>query len=203
MAATGTSDPTKGVNVTYNEDSLGEADELELIDEAGSVEVERIGNHRVRIKFKASGGGLPVSNVDFGDDTTTAQEEWERAGSRSIDMSQFPATLGAKARSVLFKVVLENSHDTNDFYVEARLWDVTHDVLVAGTTLSNEGEADRNVAVEFTSGELTVGNAAGNIRSDEVTIYRVEFRIVEDAGVVQDSYRAILGNARVQFYYTE
>jgi hypothetical protein len=199
------SDPTKGVNIVYNADSLGEVDEIEILDEAGAVEVQNISGNRLRMKFKQSGGGLPISTVDFGDDTTDAAETWTRAGSRTIDMSQFPAALGSKTRSVVFKVVLENSHDTNDFYVEARLWDATdgHDVLVADTLLSNEAEADRNIAVEFTSPELTVGSDPGNIRDDVVAIYRVEFRIVEDAGTVQPAYRAILGNARIQILYEE
>lgn len=197
------SDPTKGINVTYNADSLGEADELEILDDAGAVEAERIGGNRIRLKFKASGGGLPVASIDFGDDTTAAEDIWTRTGSRTVDMSQFPATLGAKVRSIVFKAVLENSHDTNDFYVEARLWDVTHDILVASTLLSNQAASARQQATEFTSPALAVGSANGEIREDVVGTYRAEFRLVQDAGTVQPEYRAILGNARLQILYEE
>lgn len=142
---------------------------------------------------------IPVHELVFSEETTSGSSVYVRQGSRTIDMSRYPETLGPLARRVRFIAVLEcNVHDPA-FFAEVRLFDRTHSVAVAGTTLDNSGEVDRTVAKEFVSGELTVGTSAGNVRSDVAALYSVQFRA---NGVISPpAQQVILGGAFVRISY--
>ncbi len=124
---------------------------------------------------------------------------WTRFGARAIDMAPYPIVTGY-TRLVQFVATLENTLASADWYAEARLFDVTHNVEVFNTLLSNSAETDRSVAKEFTSGYLVVGSASGNVRNDGVTIYSAQFRA---NGTITDekSQRAVIGNGRLRIFY--
>lgn len=150
--------------------------------------------------FTAGGGGsdpLPIE-VFFSGEAETASTIFSREGVRSVDMSLYPATIGSLTRQVKFSVCLENSLDTTDYNVEARLFDLTHGVAITGTTFDNTAAPDRSIPTEFVSSALTVGSSAGNIRSDAPALYAVQFR---GDGALGPTDRAILSNAHIKILY--
>lgn len=141
----------------------------------------------------------PDDEIMFAVSDQATLTTFTRAGTpRKIDMNKYPPRVGDYVRKVYFVAVLENADHSLAYNAEVRLWDVTHDVLVAGTTLDNDAEPDRGIATEFKSAALTVGNAAGNIRNDATTMYRVEFRGV---GTVPGGERVVLSGARLAIDY--
>lgn len=135
----------------------------------------------------------------FAVESDTTQTTYARNGIRTIDMSKYPLGIGAYQRKVRFVAVLENSLHSLAFNAEVRLFDYTHGVLVANTTLDNTGAVDRSIATEYTSPILTVGNANGNIRNDVPTMYRCEFRAV--GALTPPLDRVVLGNAFLRISY--
>lgn len=119
-------------------------------------------------------------------------------GARKLDMSRYPARVGGLYRKVRFVATLENALHSVAYNAEVRLWDLTNGVLVTSSTLDNTGAVDRGVATEVTSAALTVGSAAGNVRSDAPTTYAAEFRGV---GVIPGGERVLLGTARIEITY--
>lgn len=126
----------------------------------------------------------------FAGGETTASTIYTRAGARPL---QADAT-----KVYRFKATIETSLATSSYYVQVRLFDITHNVAVTGTTMDNSAlsSANRATATEFTSAALTVGAAAGNLRSDVSTTYEVQFRVT---GTVVDtaSEWAVISNARL------
>lgn len=172
---------------------------------------------RSRIKFDAVvtddpmndrivvGGGLAnevyLEEIVFSAGTfSTGSNTYGRSGSRAVDMGRYPATIGALARQVVFVCSLENALHSATYSARAHLLDVTHaNVEVAGTALDNSAAADKGVAAEYASAALTVGSSSGNVRSDVVTHYAVEF---SGTGIVDPmTERAILSGARLEIRY--
>lgn len=141
---------------------------------------------------------VPSYDIVFAIAAQTAAVGFVRAGGpRTLNMSRYAATLGTLARKVRFVATLENAVHSVAYNAEIHLWDVTHGVLVANTTLDNTSAVDRAVAAEYTSPVLTVGAAAGNIRSDAPALYVAELRAV---GAIPLDER-VLGTARIEITY--
>lgn len=160
----------------------------------GATAADNVGQARIDITIP-----IPIHDIVFSMETTSGTTTYVRQGSRTIDMSKYPATIGALTRRVRFKATLECSEHSAAFYIEARLFDRTNSVEVTGTPLNNSGEVDRSVAKEFTSGVLTVGSSAGNIRSDVIALYAVQFRAV--GTISPPAQQVVLGGAYVQISY--
>lgn len=137
--------------------------------------------------------------IIFAVESDSTLTTFARQGIRTIDMSRYPLNIGIYARKVRFVAVLENSLHSALYNAEVRLFDYTNGVAVTSTTLNNTAPVDRSIATEFTSAELTVGGASGNIRNDAPTMYRCEFRAV---GVLTPPLdRVVLGNAFLRISY--
>ena len=96
---------------------------------------------------------------------------YQRMGGREIDMTPYPATLGGLTRSVRFIATIESSAPAVTATV--KLQDLTHGVVVTGTTLTSVS----SIAEKVDSGPLTVGAAAGDIRDDVATMYEVDLQM--------------------------
>lgn len=136
-------------------------------------------------------GGGGATDIVFGSASFSTTATWTRLGARMVDMSLYPTVTSA-----VFKFTLENSLTSAVWYSQCRLFDLTNNVAVTGTTLDNSAEVDRSLTKEFASAALTVGSAAGNIRSDAPTLYAVQFQAT---GTIADTstMRAIIGGARL------
>lgn len=128
-----------------------------------------------------SGAQLASSNTPFA------------IGSRVLDMDPFLPVLGdGRTRFVRFYTDVEiAASGLCDGYVQ--LYDVTHDVLVTGTNF----QFTNDTVEELSTGPLTVGSNAGNIRDDEPTTYEIRLWKVSDTG----ADRAICHSARVTISY--
>lgn len=115
-----------------------------------------------------------------------------RVGCRTVDMSAFPATIGALNRHVKFVVSIDRSGASTS--VEAQLFDVTHVVAVTGTDLTSTS----TTSDEKTSADLTVGSGAGNIRNDVLTTYEVQLKM---NGGTPNIDQVFLTNARLVITY--
>ncbi len=135
-------------------------------------------------------GGIALAEIVIGAEATTATATYTRLGARKIDLSLYPTATVAK-----FKVDLESTTHSSAWYARARLFDITHNVVIGSTTLDNSGETDRSLVNEF-SATMTIGSASGNFRSDVETEYSVQFQVT---GTITDAsvQRAVIGNARV------
>jgi len=114
-----------------------------------------------------------------------------RIGSREIDLSPFPSTIGSKNRVVTFYAELEASTGTASASII--LQDTTHSTSVTGTSYSTS-----STSLIVYSSVLTVGSSAGNIRDDVTTIYEIQL-----AMPTGDPYgdRAICTNSRIEISY--
>lgn len=129
-----------------------------------------------------------------------ASTDDQSAGSRVVDLSTYADELGPLVRGVRFRAVIENAEHSALYYSEVVLFDVTHNVEVASTTLSNSAAVDRGVAAEYVSELLTVGSDDGDMRNDEATLYRV---FVRGVGTLGGSDQAIVSGALVEVVYEE
>ena len=142
-------------------------------------------------------GGLnnPTDVILVGALFGTDQNTWTRAGSRVLDLStgQYPALQVGRTRSIAFLADLNISGGATS--VEVRLIDVTHGaVLITGCDLVSTSAT----TVELSSGPLTVGGSAGNIRNDVATIYEVNIRM---NGGTPGTDKVFCTNARLTFLY--
>lgn len=115
--------------------------------------------------------GLQSSNVST----------YDRRGGRKIDMSLYPATIGAYTRTVTFVAAVQKTSAATS--VDLQLYDVTHSVQV--TTLSYSTNTD---FTEITTSALTVGSSSGNIRDDVSTLYEVDIRMTGGSIAVDAVY---------------
>ena len=99
---------------------------------------------------------------------STINALFTRAGSRLIDVLYWPATIGPLTRSIYFKADIECS--TFATTANVRLQNITDNETVTGTAL-NTG---LQVNTEVTSAALTVGVAAGNLKSGTPKQYEVQ-----------------------------
>lgn len=135
--------------------------------------------------------GVSFVEFCFAGDIITASSVYTRAGARVIDLSVFSHISSAK-----FYVDIENTIDSNSWFAQARLFDLTHNIEVTGSVLNNSATSPGKDLTQEFSGTLTVGNAAGNLRNDVPTLYAVQ---VETVGSISDpnAQRAIISNARL------
>lgn len=134
---------------------------------------------------------VPLLDGDFSIDLGT----FTRVVARTIDARRLPTTSYGRTLKARLSVVLESS--VVGVTAEAQLYDQTNGVIVTGTTLSNSAAPSKVLPFEVTSGALTVGSSAGNIRRDAVTLYELRLRM--SVGTSPDV--AILRNARLRFTY--
>jgi len=117
-----------------------------------------------------------------------------RLGGREINMSFFPSTFSYLNRAVNFKAIIETT--SSSAVCQVVLMDVTNNVAIANTTGTTSTSSG---LVLFDSGPLTVGTAAGNIRTDAITMYEVHLNM--PSGVVGSDF-AICTNARIEIVYS-
>lgn len=122
---------------------------------------------------------------------STTSTSFTRAGGRQIDMSVFPATIGALTRTVAFSADIDMTGGATS--VEVQLYDITHSVAVTSTDLTSSSTTNTRV----TSGSLTVGSSAGNVRSDVATQYELQFKMNGGGG----SDAVFLTNSRLVITY--
>lgn len=115
---------------------------------------------------------------------------WTRVGARQVNLSPFPPFLNGLTRTARLKVDAEKTSGATS--TDLRLYDVTHSVQVGGTlqTVSNTNEDLTEL--------LTIGSAAGNLRSDAATMYELQMRMT--GGVVGND-SATCTNARLLLTY--
>lgn len=135
---------------------------------------------------------FPQEVVFLADERSTDSSTNVRVGARAIDISLYPATIGALVRTVKFVADLDIiGTPTNS---EASLYNLTDGEAVTSTTLTH----DTSTNTEKTSVALTVGAAAGNIRSDHVAQYVAYQKM--NGGVVGPD-QAFCTNARIVVSY--
>lgn len=159
--------------------------------EAGDVIDDQLNDYIIVVLGSGSGGSrfneIPFVTTKF----ETAESVYDRCGGRKIDMTNYPATIGALNRVVKFVAdVQKTSGATN---VQVRLYDVTHDALVSELTYATNTQF-----VEVESSALTVGSSSGNIRSDTPTLYEAAIRMNGGVLGVDSVY---LTNARLVITY--
>ncbi len=135
-------------------------------------------------------GGIPIAEIVFGAEATTATATYTRLGARKLDLSLFPTVTAAT-----FKVDLESTTHSAAWYARARVFDITNNVVLTSSTLDNSGETDRSLVNEF-SVALTIGTTSGTLRTNANTEYSVQFQVT---GTITDAsvQRAVIGNARI------
>ncbi len=121
---------------------------------------------------------------------TTTSTAFIRAGARQIDMTPYPATIGALTRTVTFVADIDKSSGATT--VEVQLYDTTHTVAVTGTDLTSASNS--NAAV---SAVVTVGSNSGNLRDDNATQYELQFKMNGGGG----SDAVTITNARLVITY--
>jgi hypothetical protein len=164
-----------GVTATINNGTKG----IVLIDSRG---VTLVGAPTLPTRYE-----LNLASGLFSTTSTT----FTRTGGRQIDMSIFPATIGALARTVAFSADIDMTAGATS--VEIQLYDITHSVAVTSTDLTSSSTTNTRV----TSGSLTVGSSAGNIRSDVATQYELQFKMNGGGG----SDAVFLTNSRLVITY--
>ncbi len=122
--------------------------------------------------------------------STTRTAVFTRAGARQIDMTPYPATVGALTRTVKFVANIDKTSGATN--CEVQLYDTTHTVIIAGTPLTSTSNS--NAAVSAT---LTVGSSSTNFRNDIATEYEVQFRMNGGGG----SDAVFITNARIIITY--
>jgi hypothetical protein len=115
-----------------------------------------------------------------------------RIGARIVDMSKYPNIAGYTRHVRLLCNVEKTSGATSG---TVQLWDTTHNVLVASTSMSTTSSTNE----EKDSGDLTVGSSSGNIRSDVASSYEVQLKVT---GGTLGVDAATIANARLMIYYT-
>lgn len=123
---------------------------------------------------------------------------WTRAGARSVDLSMYPTTLGGKTRRVRIFAVLENGGSGITFAAEARLYDLTHAVVVTSSALTNTAQGNRNIPADL-SATVTVGTTNGTLRSEAPALYELQFRANGTLAPPDD--QAIVSSARLEISY--
>ena len=120
---------------------------------------------------------------------TTTSTTYSQIGGRKVDMSLYPTVLGYTRHVQFLADVQKTSGATS---VQVQLYDLTNVVQVTSMTHSAD-----NALTEKTSGDLTVGSSAGNIRSDVAAMYEVDVKMNGGGG----SDAVMITNARILIYY--
>jgi hypothetical protein len=123
---------------------------------------------------------------------STINAAFTRAGSRLLDVLYWPATIGALTRSIYFKADIECS--TPGTTANVRLQNITDNETVTGTALNTGLQVNTEVA----SAALTVGVAAGNLKSGTPKQYEVQVSLT--GGGAGDT--VTITNARLCVRYT-
>lgn len=129
----------------------------------------------------------------FAGDFATARSTYTRVGGRQLDMADYPLNSGGLSRRVVFFCDVQKSSGATS--VEVRLFDVTHEVAIASTELTHAANA---ALTEKSSGELTVGASAGDIRDDIASVYEVQMKM--NGGGAEDG--VCITNARLLISYS-
>jgi hypothetical protein len=101
---------------------------------------------------------------------TTNSNTFTRAGARTLDMTLWPPIVGISIRTVKFTADVDKTSGATS--VEVRLYDVTHNITVAGTGLISTNNANTPLTAT-----LTVGSSSGNLRNDVPTQYELQVRM--------------------------
>lgn len=115
---------------------------------------------------------------------------WTRIGARQVNLASFPARLNGLTRTARLRVDMEKTAGATS--ADLRLFDVTNNVQVGGTVQSTSNVNEDLVEV------LTVGSAAGNLRSDVAAQYEVQLRMT---GGILGNDAATCTNARILITY--
>jgi len=123
---------------------------------------------------------------------STGLSFFQRIGGRSINISSWPSTLNGRTRTVSFFADIQKTITATS--VEIRLFDITNNILITDTNLTSTSLSLVTVSVI----NLTVGNAAGNIRSDTNAQYEVQLKM--NGGGLNDQVYCL--NARLLITYS-
>ncbi len=123
-------------------------------------------------------GGTELPLV-LGEETTTSTIA-TRKGARNIDLSFWPAVAGALTRQIKLAVTLDCSDAAATATVD--LYDQTNSVVVTDSELDNSAAGSKVTPTEFVSAALTVGEDAGDLRTDAVSMYLLRLRRVGGTG---------------------
>lgn len=164
--------------------------------QAGSIVMLVYDGASLRWRLHPMGAPIPstalIQEIAFSaSDKSTALAVFARAGGRKIDMAGYPATVAGLARHVQFRVDVQKTAGATS--VEVQLFDVTNAAQVSALL-----HAADNTLTELSSGDLTVGAIAGNIRDDVAAMYEVSVRM--NGGVPGD--QVFFTNARVVIFYS-
>ena len=124
---------------------------------------------------------------------STALSTFTRAGGRKVDLLPFPAVIGSHTRNV--RLAADVQKTSGSLSIEVQLFDVTNNVQVTNTNLSHSAD---NSLIELTSSILTVGTSSGNIRTDVVSMYEFDAKMI--SGSVSDL--VFVTNARLLISYS-
>ncbi len=122
---------------------------------------------------------------------TITSTTFTRCGARAVDLSKYP-TLSGYTRHVRLVADVDKTPGATSGTVQ--LFDATHNVVVTGTGMTTTSVDSE----EKDSGDLTVGTASGNIRTDAA---RYELQMKRTGGV-EGTDAVYLTNARLYIYYT-
>lgn len=125
-------------------------------------------------------------------DQSTKLSTFTRVGGRKIDFTLYPATVGGLSRQVKFIVDVQKTSGATS--VEIELFDITHAVQVTSTNIIYSTD---NALTEISTGSLTVGSSAGNLRSDTTALYEIHIKM--NGGTGSDA--VFITNARLQISY--
>lgn len=176
--------------------------------ESGAIRVVRFGYQGPEGTAGSSGtagvtgpagpsGVTGVLEIPFvtGENTTQLSTAF-RKGGRKIDWTRYPAvSAGGLTRSVRLTATLDSS--VSAALAEVDLYDQTHGVIIAGSTLTNTAAPDKTIPYEVTSGILPVNAISGNLRNDVIALYLL--RIRRNGGLSTDAVTCT--NARLEITY--
>ncbi len=117
---------------------------------------------------------------------------YARIGARKIDMSRYPATIAGLTRTVKFVTDADIGGAATGAQVKLSNITDLEDVTGADVTAAS------STCVETESAALTVGSAAGNLRSDHAAMYEVYLKM---NGGTPGTDQVICTNARLVITY--
>lgn len=135
---------------------------------------------------------------------STLDEGFNSGAAILLNLSKYPATIGALARTLRFQIVVsatgELGGDALPWVVEARLYNHTHGYVVTDTLLAGPTTGDVAIPVPVTSNLLSIGTTAGTVRSDTPAVYGIEFR-AKGVGVLETPDHVTIHSASLLLEY--
>lgn len=204
---------TAGSNITINDGGpLGSL----IISSSLGINVELTGSSLINNPHSImnfTGSGVAVSDVAgvatvfvpyfqqeivfiAGDQTTESNSAFFVAGARSIDTTQFPATMGSLNRYMKFIATLQNTAGATKTKVQ--LYDVRNLAVITSSSMDNSGAPSQVLPYDVISPVIPLGTATGSIQTSSPGMYEVQ---VEMVGGSTTTDASTCSNARLIVYY--